>query len=67
MAALVWVRQKVYMCEICGRVMEIGEPYSGRCTNCGSDFCRNCHGEDGVCVFCMHSALSLAGPSLVPG
>lgn len=62
MASLVWVRRKTNMCEVCGRVMEIGETYKGHCQNCGNDFCSNCH-KEGVCKACAGSSLFRAGPS----
>jgi hypothetical protein len=56
MASLVWVRRKTFLCEVCGRVMEIGEEYEARCKECGADFCSNCGFEEG-CVACAKSRL----------
>ena len=67
MTSLVWVRRKTNMCEICGRVMCIGEDYKGRCKQCGSDFCRNCEEEKGICRACFSSSLFRAGANLVVG
>ncbi len=63
MTSLVWVRKKTNLCEICNRVMDIGERYRGRCLNCGLDFCRNCEGEYSVCLVCAKSSLFRNGAS----
>lgn len=67
MSSLVWVRRKTNLCELCGRVMEIGERYRGRCMNCGLDYCRNCEGEFGVCSACAKSSLFRSGVSSATG
>jgi hypothetical protein len=57
MASMVWVRRKTNLCEVCNRVMELGEDYKGRCSHCGSDFCENCAHENGICTKCSNSSL----------
>lgn len=41
MASSVWVRRKAHICELCGRVMDMGEEYALRMIT-GEDACKNC-------------------------
>ncbi len=51
MASYAWVRRKTGVCEVCGRVMGVCEPYAGHCGVCKSDYCANC-GSGGPCAAC---------------
>ena len=51
MATTVWKRVKVNVCELCGRVMDVGEPYTlhhatagDGCDRCRVDFERQEYG-----------------------
>ena len=41
MASTVWKRVKVNICELCGRVMDVGEPYTAKLDS-GEELCERC-------------------------